>query len=147
MDLGPAIKQLEQFAAGSEELFSCMSSLEQSVSAPFNSLEPDFDERSRRLWAGAEGLSAGRGGVVSVHRATGRSRCTIYQGIKDLEYPPSGKIVSLERTIREEEERKPLMSMLGCEVLWSHWRNPFPAQTQNRPCDGPARACASLREN
>ncbi len=64
-----------------------MTLLEQSVSARFTSLEPTFDERSRRLWAAAEALSAGRGGVVSVHRATGISRSTIYQGIKDLENP------------------------------------------------------------
>ena len=64
-----------------------MNLLEQSVSARFKSLEPTFDEKSRRLWAGAEALSAGRGGVVSVHRATGISRSTIYQGIKDLESP------------------------------------------------------------
>jgi len=60
-----------------------MTLLEQSVSARFKSLEPIFDEKSRRLWAGAEALSAGRGGIISVHRATGISRSTIYQGIKD----------------------------------------------------------------
>jgi len=64
-----------------------MTLLEQSVSARFKSLEPIFDEKSRRLWAGAEALSAGRGGIISVHRATGISRSTIYQGIKDLEHP------------------------------------------------------------
>lgn len=64
-----------------------MTSVEQSVSARYKSLEPTFDERSRRLWAAAEALSAGRGGVVSVHRATGISRTTIYQGMKDLENP------------------------------------------------------------
>lgn len=64
-----------------------MISLEQSVLARFKSLEPTFDEKSRRLWAAAEALSAGRGGVVSVHRATGISRSTIYQGIKELKEP------------------------------------------------------------
>ena len=64
-----------------------MTLLEESVSARFKSLEPTFDEKSRRLWAAAEALSAGRGGIVSVHRATGISRSTIYQGIKDLEHP------------------------------------------------------------
>ena len=64
-----------------------MTLLEQSVSARFKSLEPTFDEKSRRLWAAAEALSVGRGGIVSVHRATGISRSTIYQGITDLEHP------------------------------------------------------------
>lgn len=46
-----------------------------------------FDERSRRLWAAAEALAAGRGGVTAVHRATGIARSTIYEGIKELEDP------------------------------------------------------------
>jgi transposase len=74
-----------------------MTLLEESVSARFKSLEPTFDERSRRLWAAAEALSAGRGGIVSVHRATGISRSTIHQGIKDLECPEKLK-ESLTRT-------------------------------------------------
>ncbi len=64
-----------------------MALLEQSVSARFKSLDPTFDEKSRRLWAAAEALSAGRGGIVSVHRATGISRNTIYQGMRELEDP------------------------------------------------------------
>lgn len=64
-----------------------MTLLEQCVSARFKSLGPTFDEKSRRLWAAAEALSAGRGGIASVHRATGISRSTIYQGIRELEDP------------------------------------------------------------
>ena len=64
-----------------------MTILEQSVLARFKSLGPTFDEKSRRVWAAAEALSAGRGGVVAVNRSTGISRSTIYQGIKDLENP------------------------------------------------------------
>jgi len=64
-----------------------MSLLEDSVSTRFESLEPTFDERSRRLWAAAEALAAGRGGVMAVHRATGMARNTIYQGIRELNNP------------------------------------------------------------
>ncbi len=37
------------------------------------------------MWAAAEALSAGRGGVSAVSRVTGVSRTTIYRGIKELE--------------------------------------------------------------
>lgn len=61
--------------------------LEQAISVRFKTLEPTFNERTRRLWAAAEALSAGRGGVVAVSRSTGISRSTVYQGIRDLENP------------------------------------------------------------
>ncbi len=61
--------------------------LEQAISVRFKILEPTFNERTRRLWAAAEALSAGRGGVVAVSRSTGISRSTVYQGIRDLENP------------------------------------------------------------
>ncbi|MDA3940848.1 MAG: ISAzo13 family transposase [Spirochaetia bacterium] len=61
--------------------------LEQSISTRFNSLEPTFNEKSRRIWAAAEAQAVGRGGVAMVYRATGISRNTIYQGIKELENP------------------------------------------------------------
>lgn len=61
--------------------------LEESVSTRFKALKPTFDERSRRHWAAAEALAAGRGGVSAVHRATGIARNTIYQGIRELKDP------------------------------------------------------------
>lgn len=64
-----------------------MTILEQSISTRFNSLKPTFNEKSRRIWAAAEAQAAGRGGVTAVYRATGISRNTIYQGIKELENP------------------------------------------------------------
>jgi hypothetical protein len=44
----------------------------------------DLDERQRRLWAAAEALSYGRGGVAAVARATGLAQTTVRDGIKDL---------------------------------------------------------------
>ncbi len=61
--------------------------LEQSVAARFDTLNPTFDEKSRRHWAAAEALCVGRGGVSIVHRATGISRSAIHKGIKELEHP------------------------------------------------------------
>lgn len=53
---------------------------EEEVRAKFVALEPVMDERMRRLWAGAEAESLGRGGIALVERATGMSRTTIRAG-------------------------------------------------------------------
>lgn len=53
----------------------------------FDLLKCVLDERTRRLWAAAEAKALGRGGVCCVCRATGLSRTTIHQGIKDLAVP------------------------------------------------------------
>ena len=64
-----------------------MTELERGVSSRFEILKATFDERSRRLWAAAEAQSAGRGGITAVSRATGISRTTITQGIRELADP------------------------------------------------------------
>jgi hypothetical protein len=51
----------------------------------FDLLEPIFDEHTRRLWAATEAQVHGYRGVSIVARATGLSRTTIHQGIKDIE--------------------------------------------------------------
>jgi transposase len=45
------------------------------------------DERVRRLMVAAESLAIGRGGQVTVARATGVSRTTIQQGIREVQQP------------------------------------------------------------
>jgi hypothetical protein len=50
-----------------------MAWLETLITARFESLKVTFDEKSRRLWAAAEALSAGPNGVMEVNRATGIS--------------------------------------------------------------------------
>ena len=55
------------------------------VRKKFDLLEPILDEQSRRLWAAAEAQALGRRGVSVVARATGLSRTTIHQGVKDIE--------------------------------------------------------------
>lgn len=82
-----------------------MTALESDISTRFKSLELTFNERSRRLWAAAEALAAGRGGVSAVHRATGISRTTIYEGIKELGAPDQLKEQS-ERTRKPGAGRK-----------------------------------------
>ncbi|HEX4959361.1 MAG TPA: hypothetical protein VF173_00885 [Thermoanaerobaculia bacterium] len=47
-------------------------------------LKPVLDERIRRLWAAAEALALGMGGVSRVSGVTGLSRTTIQSGIEEL---------------------------------------------------------------
>jgi hypothetical protein len=54
------------------------------VRAKFDRLRPLMDERMRRQWAASEALSLKRGGVTVVARATGLSRSTITQGMREL---------------------------------------------------------------
>lgn len=50
-------------------------------------LRPALDERARRLWAAAEALASGYGGVSAVARATGLARNTIAAGTRELAEP------------------------------------------------------------
>ena len=50
----------------------------------FGLLAVHLDERSERLWAGAEAISLGYGGTEAVVRATGIAATTIRRGIADL---------------------------------------------------------------
>src|SRR5229473_8282578 len=60
----------------------------------FTAVEPDLNERSRRLLAAAEAKTAGYGGIAAASRATGVARSTIGRGLKDLADPGSlsGKV-------------------------------------------------------
>ena len=57
---------------------------EGAINKRYKLLRPTLDERLRRLWAAAEALAMGRGGVAAVSRATGFSQSTIRAGIKQL---------------------------------------------------------------
>lgn len=67
------------------------SEIESSIKAKFDYLAPILDEHGRRLWAAAEAKVLGRGGASLVARATGLSRTTVHQGLKDLQSIPKGK--------------------------------------------------------
>ena len=47
-------------------------------------LRPFLGERARRLWAGTEARALGRGGVTLVSKATGLSRNTIHQALREI---------------------------------------------------------------
>ena len=58
--------------------------LEKSIGKKFRALSSAFDERQRRLWAGAEARASGRGGIAAVARATGLALTTIRRGMDEL---------------------------------------------------------------
>lgn len=60
--------------------------------AKFDSLYPHLNERSIRLWAAAEAIAFGRGGITQVSQATGLSPKTIRVGIRELEIEPDTQI-------------------------------------------------------
>jgi Rhodopirellula transposase DDE domain len=58
-----------------------------AVRQRFEHLAPFLPEQTRRLWAAAEALSIGRGGVAIVAEATAIARATILRGQEDLDQP------------------------------------------------------------
>ena len=64
-----------------------------------------LNEKQRRYYAALEAKTLGYGGVSLLHRETGISRETIYQGIREIE---SGKMLMGERVRRVGGGRKAL---------------------------------------
>lgn len=82
---------------------------EAAVRNKLDLLAPLFDEQTRRLWAAAEAQVLGRSGVSLVARATGLSRTTIHQGLKDLVELHETKALGRTKRIRAEGGgRKPI---------------------------------------
>jgi hypothetical protein len=71
----------------------------------FAALSPVLDERGRRRFAAAEALTAGRGGISAVSRATGLARSTIGRALGELR---AGEELEAERVRRPGGGRKPL---------------------------------------
>jgi transposase len=57
---------------------------EAKIAQRFAALGPELNERQRRIWAAAEALSHGPGGIAAVARVAGISRDTVERGIKDV---------------------------------------------------------------
>jgi transposase len=72
----------------------------------FDALAPVLDERGRRRFAAAEALTAGRGGIAAVSRATGLARSTIGRGLAELR---DGDELDPQRVRRKGGGRKPLV--------------------------------------
>ena len=92
---------------------------EAGIGQRYQTLAGVVDERMRRLMVAVEALAIGRGGQTAVAQATGVSRTTIQQGIRELQQPElragKGRIrrsgggrksgVVLDPSLREELER------------------------------------------
>jgi hypothetical protein len=57
---------------------------EEKIAERFAALGPELNERQRRIWAGAEALAHGRGGIAAVAQVAGISRDTVERGIRDV---------------------------------------------------------------
>ena len=82
--------------------------IEEKLTEKFKVLNPEFNERLRRLWAAAEAKALGHGGVTLVSRVTGLSRTTIHQGLKDLANPAASRSQGMRRQRAVGGGRKPL---------------------------------------
>jgi len=69
----------------------------ETVATKFQALRPFLDERRRRLWAAAEALALGRGGVTTVAAATGLHRNTIGEGLRELHAREPAALTSDQR--------------------------------------------------
>jgi hypothetical protein len=78
---------------------------ESAIALRFAALSPVLDERGRRRFAAAEALTAGRGGISAVSRATGLARSTIGRALDELR---AGEELEAERVRRPGGGRKPL---------------------------------------
>jgi hypothetical protein len=78
---------------------------EAAIGDRFRALAGELNERQRRLWAGAEALSHGRGGQVAVVRATGLSHETVRRGMREIE---AGETIEPGRVRRAGGGRKAL---------------------------------------
>jgi hypothetical protein len=103
------------------------------VRKKFDMLEPIFDEQARRLWAAAQAQVYGYRGISVVARATGLSRTTIHQGMKDIEELRGKKALEKGAFVHQAEcgSRSASMTLRYARTLkdWSNWRH---RETPNR---------------
>lgn len=78
---------------------------ESAIRLRFKALDAVLDEPGRRRFAAAEALTAGRGGISMVSRATGLARSTIGRGLVELR---DGGTLDADRVRRSGGGRKPL---------------------------------------
>jgi Rhodopirellula transposase DDE domain len=74
-----------------------------TIRTKFEALRPYLDERRRRLWAAAEALALGRGGITAVAAATGLQRATIRVGVRELQ---GGPLTSAEEASVSDRARR-----------------------------------------
>jgi transposase len=78
---------------------------EHAIGERYRALAGELNERQRRVWAGAEALSHGRGGQAAVARATGISVTTVAKGMGEVR---AGETLEAGRVRRAGGGRRPL---------------------------------------
>src|SRR5271168_1427260 len=114
---------------------------ESAIRLRFATLDPVLDERGRRRFAAAEALSAGRGGITAVSRATGLARSTIGRALNELR---GGGKVDAERVRRAGGGRKPV-SKTDASLL-EDLRSLLEPTTRGDPQSPLLWTCKSLRK-
>src|SRR3954452_14910061 len=74
-----------------------------TIRAKFEAVRPYLDERRRRLWAAAEAMALGHGGITAVATATGLQRGTIRVSVSELQGGPSTSIE--EEPVADQAQR------------------------------------------
>ena len=79
------------------------------VASVFEQLSPHLDERQRRLLAGAQARTQGRGGIRAVAQATGMRERTVARGARELAAgaEPSGRVRAAGAGRKRLRERDP----------------------------------------
>ena len=70
----------------------------QTIAEKYRTISQFLNERTRRFWSAVEAKALGRGGIQLVSEATGQSRTTIIQGMKELQ---SKEIIESPQQIRQ----------------------------------------------
>jgi transposase len=78
---------------------------ERAIGDRYRAVAGELNERQRRVWAGAEALSHGRGGQAAVVRATEMSPTTVAKGMREVR---SGETLEAGRVRGRGGGRKPL---------------------------------------
>jgi hypothetical protein len=78
---------------------------ENAIGDRYRAVAGELNERQRRVWAGAEALSHGRGGQAAVIRATGISHETVARGMREIQ---AGETIEAGRVRRKGGGRKAL---------------------------------------
>src|SRR4030095_16182556 len=81
-----------------------------SLQEKYELLRPELDERGQRLWAASEALALGRGGIITVARATGLAERTIPRGQRELRRPAASVAAANRRVRRPGGGRKRLVA-------------------------------------
>ena len=85
---------------------------ELAIRARFAAVGSGLNERSRRLFAAAEALTAGHGGIAATFRATGIARSTIGRGLRDLDGPDA-----LSGVVRRTGSGRPALTQADPTLL------------------------------